>query len=387
LGCKVDRNFLVAFQRAAGTGGALERSEQPGRQMATDDDLTALMPQPPPARPARREAAIELALRRFDGSGRQADLPTQRPARRFEGLGRPQVVALVSVALVVLVSVPVWWAEQDRLAPRAPQVSERSAEAIPEATAGSALHDSPPTEASLSRSPSPEAGASEDVQDAAPSEVPPPPAVALPAPPPPAEIGALPRSREEPALTRNAAPGPPAAAAKPAASRAAVEDSIMVTGSRAVRQDFESASPVATIDQGFLAQADWNACTLLDARRDIGACRGFADPAAAGARGQAGARLADGLVRAWEGDLDRAIDSFGGAIRAAPDLSIAYLNRGLAYQAKGDLPRALADLDRAVARDSGSARAYYHRSRIHRARGDEARAEADARRAIELDPR
>ena len=47
--------------------------------------------------------------------------------------------------------------------------------------------------------------------------------------------------------------------------------------------------------------------------------------------------LADGLTLAWGGDLDRAIKAFDRAISTAPDLSLAYLNRGLAYQLKGDL--------------------------------------------------
>ena len=181
-----------------------------------------------------------------------------------------------------------------------------------------------------------------------------------------------------------------------------------MTGARVTRPDLAANSPVVSVDEEFLRQsspaaveqqlnklpqfavaqgsAAPNSCTILDQRRDLSACRAFADPAARGVTGRAAAQLTDGLNLAWQGELDRAIDAFDRAIRAAPNLSIAYLNRGLAYQSKGDLRRALADLNRAVARDPNGARGYYHRSVIHRARGDTARADADAKRAIEIDP-
>jgi tetratricopeptide (TPR) repeat protein len=181
------------------------------------------------------------------------------------------------------------------------------------------------------------------------------------------------------------------APARPAAARAASEGSIVVTGARLAQQNFSSTTPMVTADEAKLADAsipegDWNACTVLDPRRDASACRPFADPGARGPEGRAAAQLADGLTLAWQGNLDGAIEAFDRAIGAAPDLSIGYLNRGLAYQAKGDLRRALADLNRAVARDPGSARGYYHRSLLERAKGNPGRADADARRAIKLDP-
>ena len=200
------------------------------------------------------------------------------------------------------------------------------------------------------------------------------------------------------------APPPP-----PPPPVASAEERIVVTGGRIARPDLSSNSPTVTVDEEFLRQSSTaaveqqlnklpqfavaqsstasNSCTILDQRRDLSACRDFADPTARGASGRAAAQLADGLSLAWQGELDRAIDAFDQAIRAAPDLSIAYLNRGLAYQSKGDLRRALADLNRAVARDPNGARGYYHRSVIHRARGDTTRADADAKRAIELDSR
>jgi tetratricopeptide (TPR) repeat protein len=112
------------------------------------------------------------------------------------------------------------------------------------------------------------------------------------------------------------------------------------------------------VDEAILEQSSSNSfagpndCTILDQRRDPGACRSVADATARGARGRANAQLLDGLALALQGNLDRAIDAFDRAVRSAPDASIGYLNRGLAYQAKDDLRRALADLNRAVFQES-----------------------------------
>src|SRR4051794_3847224 len=70
--------------------------------MGMDDDIAAALPTAPPAAPARRAAAIDLALRRFDG---EEEAPVRRPARhtfryRFAG-------ALVAATLVALVATPV----------------------------------------------------------------------------------------------------------------------------------------------------------------------------------------------------------------------------------------------------------------------------------------
>lgn len=341
--------------------------------MAIDNDLSALLPESPPPRPARREAAIEEALRRFDGRGPQTPpAPVKaRPTWGRDGWGRPQIAALASVALVVLVSVPIWWAERDRLVPNAPEVAAPAARDAPVADAGHGLR-APPLSGAVDR-------ATAHPEPAAPATVAAP--AALPATPPLAAS-----ATPAPALARRQ---PPAAmAAEPtAAAPAAPESAIVVTGSRVARADFDSSSPVVSLNEEVLTQGDWNDCTLLDPNRDASACRAFADPAAGGATGRAAAQLADGLALAWQGDLDRAIDAFDRAIRAAPDLSVVYLNRGLAHHAKGNLRRALADLNRAVARDPDGARGYYHRSQLHRARGDTARADADAARAVALDPR
>jgi len=336
--------------------------------MATDNDLSALLPEPPPARPARREAAIDEALRRFDGGGQPARSPPlkTRPAPVRGGWRGPQIAALASVALVVLVTVPIWWTEKDRLASGVPQTPP-----APQDLPGVA---SEPVQPAAQRARSPAT----------------PPAAASPSAPEASAAGpqVLPEAFDQAPAERASAPAPPAPMARPApAARDAADGAIVVTGSRVARQAFESASPVTAVSSEVLdSEGDWNACTLLDPRRDVSACRAFADPAAPGGAGRAAGHVADGLELAWEGELDPAIAAFDRAIRTAPDLSVAYLNRGLAYQSKGNLRRALADLNRAVRKDPDNARGYYHRSLLFRARGDTARADADARRAVELDP-
>jgi tetratricopeptide (TPR) repeat protein len=132
---------------------------------------------------------------------------------------------------------------------------------------------------------------------------------------------------------------------------------------------------------------DWNACTIEDPGQSLDRCRGSLKTVARGARGKGSAPLAEGLSKAWTGDLDGATAAFDRAIELAPRSSSAWLNRGLAWRRRGDLGRALADLDRAVLYAPNDARAYYHRSLVLRQRGDLRRARADEARAVELDPR
>lgn len=152
----------------------------------------------------------------------------------------------------------------------------------------------------------------------------------------------------------------------------------MVTGSRVARPDFNANSPVVSVDERYVSSGNWNACTILDEDHNLRSCPNRR------ASGRAATQLAEGLSLAWDGKLDRAIESFSEAIQTSPDFSQAYLNRGLAYQEKGDLRRALSDLNRAVSTDRNNASAYHHRSQVQRALGDTARADADERRAEEL---
>lgn len=361
--------------------------------MKTDNDLSALVPDPPPPRPAAREAALAEALRRFDGQG---PAPTSRPSVAPRPVrpswARPQVAAFASAVLVVLVSVPIWWAERDRIRPAASEPAPaakqapRDAEPAPAAPAQTAsATPAAATPAGPASAPAPAAVESNlnKLPQFVPAQTPPArdtfadaPAAGerslaqLPAPPPPpAPVAAAPGPA-------GASPALRAQRARQEVAEAAAEDesdSIVVTGSRVARGGYEARAPIATVADVAPLDGAWNACTLRDPRRNPTVCR-------------SSARLSEGLSLAWQGDLDRAIEAFGRAIAAEPDSSLAYLNRGLAYQQRGNLDRALADLNRAVARDRTGARAYYHRSLLHRARGDEALAEADAKRAVELDP-
>jgi tetratricopeptide (TPR) repeat protein len=165
----------------------------------------------------------------------------------------------------------------------------------------------------------------------------------------------------------------PAAAPRPAPSAALANDDsdIVVTGT-AMRR------PVR--------RGDWDSCTVNDPLRRLNGCKRLVDPGAKGPAGRAGARVADGLSLAWQGNLDGAIGAFDQAIELQPHLAFAYLNRGLVRQRQGDIDGAIADLDQAVRYAPTAARGYYQRSVMLRERGDTRRAERDEERAIALDP-
>ncbi len=277
--------------------------------MATDNDLAALMPKAPPPRPARRDAAIEEALRRFDAGGPQAPpVPARaRPAPRFEGWGRPQIAASASVALVVLVSVPIWWSRDELVPPDAPPSAalpppasvagkpaplppQRPAAVIPvkpstsgppvvpitvppaasEPAAVTDASESATLEVNLNRLPiSPPPSANARALGQAIGQAIAIPAPAPPPPPPP--------------------PSPPPAASKAAAARAEAGEQIVVTGARVSRGDFAANSPTISVNQELLDDdGNWNTCTLDDPRRDVNACRVLADPALRGTAGRAG---------------------------------------------------------------------------------------------------
>ena len=80
--------------------------------MTIDSDISAALPEPPPPRPARRDAAIAAALQRFDGGGSVpplADRPRAATPASWRGrIARPQFAAFATIALVALIGLPVW---------------------------------------------------------------------------------------------------------------------------------------------------------------------------------------------------------------------------------------------------------------------------------------
>ena len=77
--------------------------------MAQDGDDIVSLPSPPPPRPAARQAAIESALRKFDGV---EEAPAARPAAgrpsriRWAGMQRRPAGALIAAAVLVVIGIP-----------------------------------------------------------------------------------------------------------------------------------------------------------------------------------------------------------------------------------------------------------------------------------------
>lgn len=337
--------------------------------MTGDDDLRALLPEPPPPAPKRREAAIADALAHFDGTSAAERRPRPDTTPWWKSLQRPQTGLLATAALVAAISLPFAWTT---LNPGTPTTEEQVSREVPEKMRVT-VDDN--------------AEASAPVAIAAPQSGP--VATARPAVSPPAA---------KPIELAQAAPAAPAA-------KAGEREVIIVSAQRVAGPAQDTPSAVSVISSGDVAEesvvvtgariaargtprrGDWNACTVNDPSRTLSRCKKLANVGAKAVRAQADAHLSDGLKQAWDGDLDGAITAFDQAIAVAPDLSVAYLNRGLAYDRQGESARAIADLDRAVRHAPQSARAYYNRSLLLRKQGDTKRADVDEQRAINLDAR
>jgi len=365
----------------------------------SDPDLGNALPPPPPPAPARREAAIDAAMRRFDG--RPAE-PPARPAREAPFWRRqPQMGAFVTLGLMAVIGGPLAWLAVERTtapsheartiarveapAPdvRAPEqeVAVRTAPrlnsppaTIPTAPARETVGGvvAPPAESAPATRLA-EAGPGGAVTDnarkadqiasarvegfgapiaAAPAAV----APMLPPPPPP------------PAMAGVVAPAPAIASAQDEAS----SQNIVVTGMRARRQ---------------VKGADWSACTIDDPRRDVSRCADILRTARPGPAGVAASHVAEGLRRAWQDDLDGAAKEFDIAIQVAPKSSAAYLNRSLLSMRQNAGDRALADANKAVRYAPNSAQAYRVRATVLRQLGKDGKADDDERQAAELDER
>ena len=354
-----------------------------------DDDIARALPRAPSPAPARREAAIAEAMRRFDGGGEeaaQARRPATRPAPWRSRFNRPQAGALAGAFLVALIALPLAWTslpDQARDGGRDRPAESRGGGTRPGPGAAEPTPLSPGTPASPSPGPHAAPGAELPPRGPAPA--------ARAGGPAPGPGEAAPAADVAPAA--DAAPGE----SEPAFAGGGMSGEnadVVVTGSRIRRPNLESSVPITSVGGEEFFQAgksagrgDWNACTVDDPKRDLGACRRDVASVARGASGRASPHLAEGLERAWDDELEKAVGAFDRAVALAPRSSAAYLNRGLARRELGDLDGALADLDRAIAYAPRSARGYYHRSLLLRQRGDSRRARADEERAIELDPR
>lgn len=395
--------------------------------MEPDDDLAKLLPDAPP-RPERREAAIAEAMRRFDGEKPAPSLRT-RPQWAWPSwlqLGRPQLGALMSAAVVAVVGVPlalmVVSEQQASNPPVDPAAASQIATALrgsgaapqvaPKVESGDTAEERVAPAASIAdKEESRTAGSVARNEPVAPVLAPAPAPAAAPvlppAPPPPP-----PPAPPAVALAeRSAAPAAPSTGQNAAG--------IVVTGSRMARQDFSSNSPVTTVDAKSLAKSsgsraaeeddespsaaivitgsrisasaaraarrgDWNACTVNDPARSLERCKREVGADARGDAGRAGARIADGLTKAWAGDIDGSIADFDGAIAIRPRLAFAYLNRGMAYARLGEAERAIEDFDKAIDYAPYEARIYYQRSLALSALDKDSRAISDAERAISL---
>lgn len=351
--------------------------------MGGEDDIARLLPEPPPPRPARRDATIALALQRFDGSDAPAvATPPPRAVPRRWPERRVQIGAFASIALVAAVAVP--------LALERPDLTHAgSGQPGPIAPSPTAAAQRP------SRPPAREAGPASIA--VVPARAPAPPSLAKPV-----------TGSSASAVKALPAPAPKAEGAM-AEAEPAPAPQIVVTGSR-IAQRSESANAVSaiTVVTGDTLEdtrdvvvtgtrraraskaeqrGDWNACTLHDPAQELQRCRQWIHPGKKGEAGVAGAHLADGLTRGWGGDWPGAIAALDEAIALRPHLAIAYLNRGLAQAKKGDLESAVADLDKAVRYAPGAPRNYYNRSLVRRMRGDLRGADADLTRAEALDSR
>jgi tetratricopeptide (TPR) repeat protein len=309
--------------------------------MASDDDIARLLPEPPPPRPARREASIAEALRRFDGVEEPPPIAAPRPSR-WRGLGRPQIGVLVSAALIALIGAPAAWISLHDRFPATGVPASNVTESVAVADAPASVPNPSPAASGTPASPSAAALRSAATPGNAPAGLADkaaaaPVANAVPAAPPP------PAPAMKMAQPSAAAPPPPPPPPPAVASRAA---------------------------------------PALEAQPDA-----TADIAVTASRMRAPARSgrAEGLARLSDEDIDDAIAASDRALARDPHDATAWLNRGLARQRKGDLNGALDDLNHAIRLAPEAPAGYRARARLERQRGDGSRAAADERRAAELD--
>src|SRR5215213_7299202 len=75
--------------------------------MAVDKDSASWLPEPPPPRPARRDAAIDAALRTFAGEAPSPASPGKGTPEPWTVRHRYQLGAFATAALALVIFVPV----------------------------------------------------------------------------------------------------------------------------------------------------------------------------------------------------------------------------------------------------------------------------------------
>jgi hypothetical protein len=220
--------------------------------LGQEGDDSFSLPAPPPPRPAARKAAIEAALRKFDGIPEaSADRPDDRPPSRVPWATRHRgpAVAMMTAALVAVISIPV---VQIALRDDPQEVATETGDpAVAQPRA------EPPADGQPLETPLPNDAVAADTPQAAGPPVRPPamktedrfgrvssepgqkPAFESPAP-----VMAAPAS--PPFAAAAPPPPPPPPPAEPEAEAADV-GRIVVTGSRVRRNSLESASPIAVV--------------------------------------------------------------------------------------------------------------------------------------------
>ena len=205
--------------------------------MSPDPESVSL-PEPPPPRPASRDAAINAAMRRFDGIEELAVAPKPRPT---PWMRRPEFQWAMAASLALIVGIP------------AALIGTRGQEGTPSSgptLAPPAARMSEPAQQPPAAEMAANTTAEQDSQARAPApqkeQVVPSPVTAItgasvaPAAPAPREEYAAPAAPPSPAP----APPPPALAQKSADARSS---DVVVTGTRIPRPNLESASPVTVI--------------------------------------------------------------------------------------------------------------------------------------------
>ena len=252
--------------------------------MAVEKDQSAWLPEPPPPRPARRDAAIAAALRKFDGSEHSAPAAWPEPRRSWASTHRPQVAVMVSAALLVVVGVPAALIGIRNEAPK----PESAAPPVASSSNGAARHTPPVVQAPAPPMPSvapkptepaqavSRASTAEEVTDrreVAHNEEPPAPVMAPP--PPAAQMAAAPPAPPAPPPP----PPPPPMARGERDSGQAMADNVVVSGTRIAKPSlsapnrFESKAIGGQAYSPFLSRLQ--AAFRANDRRSIIAMIGF----------------------------------------------------------------------------------------------------------------